>query len=67
MVELIGREGRIVTRVPGGSRPGEVVVILAGESHKFIAFASAEVPAGATVWVTNKRGGHQVDVEVVDT
>lgn len=66
MAELVGLEGCVVTRIPGGASPGEVIVRQAGESHKFIAFSSAAIPAGTTVWVTSKRGGHQVDVEVVD-
>ena len=60
---LTGKIGRIVTAVRGGSRPGEVRVVVEGVPHYYLAYCAQPVPRGTTVLVINNRGSRQVDVE----
>jgi membrane protein implicated in regulation of membrane protease activity len=60
---LVGRVGSLVCAVRGGSRPGEVRVVVEGLAHYYLAYAATAIPAGAEVLVINNRGGRQVDVE----
>jgi membrane protein implicated in regulation of membrane protease activity len=60
---LVGRIGTVVHAVRGGSRPGEVRVVVAGIAHYYIAYAARAIPAGSEVLVINHRGARQVDVE----
>jgi membrane protein implicated in regulation of membrane protease activity len=60
---LVGRIGRVVIAVRGGSRPGEVRLVVAGIAHYYLAYAATAIPVGTEVLVINSRGGRQVDVE----
>jgi membrane protein implicated in regulation of membrane protease activity len=60
---LVGKVGVVVNAVRGGTRPGEVRVVVQGIPHYYIAYATSAVPAGAEVLVINYRGARQVDVE----
>ena len=60
---LVGKIGTVIHPVRGGSRPGEVRVVVEGMPHYYIAYAAVEVPAGAEVIIINSRGAQQVDVE----
>jgi membrane protein implicated in regulation of membrane protease activity len=60
---LVGRIGTVVHAVRGGSRPGEVRVVVAGIPHYYIAYSVDAIPTGADVLVINSRGARQVDVE----
>ena len=60
---LIGKVGSVVSAVRGGSRPGEVRIVVEGIAHYYIAYAAAAIPAGAQVLVINNRGARQIDVE----
>jgi hypothetical protein len=60
---LVGRTGRIVTAVRGGSRPGEVRVVVDGIPHYYLAFCAEPLSSGAVVLIINSRGSRQVDVE----
>jgi membrane protein implicated in regulation of membrane protease activity len=60
---LVGRTGRIVTAVRGGSRPGEVRVVVDGIPHYYLAFCAEPLSSGAAVLIINSRGSRQVDVE----
>jgi membrane protein implicated in regulation of membrane protease activity len=60
---LVGKIGTVIHPVRGGSRPGEVRVVVEGMPHYYIAYAAVEVPAGADVIIINSRGHQQVDVE----
>lgn len=60
---LVGRTGRIVTAVRGGSRPGEVRVVVDSVPHYYLAFCAQPISSGAAVLIINSRGSRQVDVE----
>jgi hypothetical protein len=60
---LVGRTGWIVTAVRGGSRPGEVRVVVDGIPHYYLAFCAEPLSSGAVVLIINSRGSRQVDVE----
>jgi membrane protein implicated in regulation of membrane protease activity len=60
---LVGRVGTVVNAIRGGSRPGEVRVLVEGIAHYYLAYAAMAVPAGTDVLVINNRGARQVDVE----
>jgi membrane protein implicated in regulation of membrane protease activity len=60
---LVGRIGTVVTAVRGGTRPGEVRVVISGIPHYYLAYAQTAIPAGANVLLINSRGARQVDVE----
>ena len=60
---LVGKIGTVIHPVRGGSRPGEVRVVVQGMPHYYIAYAAVGVPAGAEVIIVNSRGAQQVDVE----
>jgi membrane protein implicated in regulation of membrane protease activity len=60
---LVGKIGTVIHPVRGGSRPGEVRVVVQGMPHYYIAYAAVQVPAGAEVIIVNSRGAQQVDIE----
>jgi len=60
---LVGRVGIVVHAIGGGSRPGEVRIVVDGLPHYYIAYAAAAVAVGAEVLVINNRGARQLDVE----
>ena len=60
---LVGRLGSVVSAIRGGTRPGEVRVMVEGIAHYYLAYAATAVPAGSQVLVINNRGARQVDVE----
>jgi membrane protein implicated in regulation of membrane protease activity len=60
---LVGKIGTVINPVRGGTRPGEVRVVVQGMPHYYIAYSAVEVPAGAEVIIINSRGARQVDVE----
>ena len=60
---LVGKVGRVVRAVRGGSLPGEVRVVVAGVPHYYLAYCADAVPADTTVLVINIRGARQIDVE----
>ena len=59
----VGCLGRVVTRIRGGSQPGEVRVVLGGLPHDYLAFATDPLAVGAEVVVIGSRGARQIDVE----
>jgi membrane protein implicated in regulation of membrane protease activity len=60
---LVGRIGRVVKAVRGGSLPGEVRVVVEGVPHYLLAYCAQPVPSGAAVLVINSRGSRRIDVE----
>ena len=60
---LVGKIGTVIHPVRGGSRAGEVRVVVEGMPHYYIAYSAVEVPAGTNVIIINSRGAQQVDVE----
>jgi hypothetical protein len=59
---VVGKVGRVVVRVPGTERAGEITVPIRGGTETFIAYADEEIRVGASVLVLNSRGGRSVDV-----
>lgn len=59
---VVGKIGRVVTRIAGGARPGEVSVGIRGGVEWFIAYSDEEIPINATVLVLSARSGREVDV-----
>lgn len=60
---LVGRTGLVTIRVPGGTRPGEVRLVVQGIPHHYIAYCREPLTIGTDVLVINDRGVQQVDVE----
>ena len=60
---VVGKIGQVVTAVRGGSRPGEVRVVVEGVPHYYLAYCAYAVSSGAAVLVINNRGSRQIDVE----
>ena len=60
---LVGKIGTVIHPVRGGTRPGEVRVVVQGMPHYYIAYSAVELPTGADVIIINSRGARQVDVE----
>jgi hypothetical protein len=59
---VIGEQGFVTTRIPGGDRPGEVHIGFRGASESFIAYASEPIDQGQRVLVVGRRPGRAVDV-----
>ena len=60
--EVVGKLGTVVTRIRGGERPGEVVVLVRGAKETFIAYSDDPVDLDETVLVFSSRGNRAVDV-----
>ena len=60
--EVVGKLGTVVTRIRGGDRPGEVVVLVRGTQETFIAYSDDPVDLDETVLVFSSRGNRAVDV-----
>jgi membrane protein implicated in regulation of membrane protease activity len=60
---LVGKIGQVVRAVRGGSRPGEVRVVVEGIPHVYLAYCADPIPTDTTVLVINTRGARQIDVE----
>jgi membrane protein implicated in regulation of membrane protease activity len=60
--EVVGRLGTVVTRIRGGSLPGEVRVPVRGTHETFIAYSDDPVERDETVLVFHSRGNRAVDV-----
>lgn len=59
---VVGKLGRVITRVPGTERAGEITVQIRGGTETFLAYADEEIGTGASVLVIGSRGGRSVDV-----
>jgi len=53
----------VIIAIRGGSRPGEVRLVVEGIAHYYLAYAETAVPADTEVLVINSRGARQIDVE----
>jgi hypothetical protein len=58
----VGKVGRVIARIPGTERAGEIVVPIRGGTEAFLAYADEEIRSGASVLVIASRGGRSVDV-----
>jgi len=61
--EVIGKVGTVLTRIRGGTLPGEVRVSIRGTAETFIAYCPTQVERHETVLVVHSRGERAVDVE----
>jgi predicted RNA-binding protein YlqC (UPF0109 family) len=61
---VIGQQGFVTTRIPGGERPGEVQISLRGGNESFIAYATERVDRGERILVIGRRPGRAVDVTI---
>ena len=61
---IVGEQGFVTTRIPGGARPGEVQIPLRGGSETFIAYGSEAIDQGQRILVIGRRPGRGVDVTV---
>lgn len=59
---VVGRIGHVVVTIPGGDRPGEVIVQVRGGTERYIAYCEDPVERGQVVLITADRGGRSVDV-----
>ena len=64
--ELVGKVGEVVVRIRGGSRPGEIEVVVGGAPELYLALAQTELSVGRRVLVVHDRGDRTVDVEAWD-
>ena len=61
---LVGKTGTVTTAVRGGSKPGEVRVVVEGIPHYYIAYCVEALAVGRPILVINNRGHRQIDVEL---
>lgn len=59
---VVGRTAHVVVAIPGGERPGEVMVRVRGGSESYIAYSDQSVDVGAQVVVVDDRGGRTLIV-----
>jgi hypothetical protein len=59
---VVGEQGFVTTRIPGGQHPGEVQIQLRGCSESFIAYGTEAIGRGERVLVIGRRPGRGVDV-----
>ena len=60
--EVVGKQGTVLMRIPGGQTPGKVSVAVRGTRETFIAYADIAIEAQSTILVFNSRGERAVDV-----
>jgi hypothetical protein len=61
---VVGEQGFVTTRIPGGEHPGEVQIAFRGGAESFIAYGTEEIDRGERVLVIGRRPGRGVDVTV---
>ncbi|MDQ1702505.1 MAG: hypothetical protein QOF57_1757 [Frankiaceae bacterium] len=60
--EVIGKQGTVLLRIPGGEVPGKVSVEVRGSRETFIAYADTAIEPRCEILVFNSRGERKVDV-----
>ena len=60
--EVIGRQGVVLLRIPGGDVPGKVSVEVRGSRETFIAYAEEPIEETCEILVFDSRGERKVDV-----
>ncbi len=53
---VVGKPAHVTVAIPGGARPGEVLVRVRGGAESFIAYAEEPVDEGVQVVVVADRG-----------
>jgi hypothetical protein len=64
---VVGCEGVVTVRIPGGEFPGEVRVLVRGTYELFVAYTVEALNVGNRVTVDRSRGGRAVDVTSIFT
>jgi len=64
---VVGCQGAVTVRIPGGESPGEVLVRVRGTNELFIAYIDEALNVGNRVFVHRSRGGRAVDVILIFT
>ena len=59
---VVGRTAHVSVAIPGGDRPGEVILRVRGGSEAYIAYAEQALGVGAQVVVVDDRGARTVIV-----
>jgi membrane protein implicated in regulation of membrane protease activity len=59
---VVGKVAHVTVAVPGGARPGEVLVRVRGGSESYIAYADEPVDEGVQVVVVADRGARSLSV-----
>jgi membrane protein implicated in regulation of membrane protease activity len=59
---VLGRPAHVTVAIPGGARPGEVLVRVRGGSESYIAYADEPVDEGVQVVVVADRGARSLVV-----
>jgi membrane protein implicated in regulation of membrane protease activity len=60
--DVVGKLGKVVTRIRGGEMPGEVRIPVRGTFETFIAYSDTPIERHETVLVFHSRGNRAVDV-----
>jgi hypothetical protein len=64
---VVGCQGVVTVRIPGGDCPGEVRVHVRGTYELFVAYTVEALNVGNRVLVERSRGGRAVDVSSIFT
>ena len=59
---VVGKTAHVTVAIPGGARPGEVLVRVRGGSESYIAYADDPVDEGVQVVVVADRGARSLMV-----
>jgi len=59
---VIGKQGTVLLRIPGGDVPGKVSVVVRGTRETFLAYAEDAIEASCEILVFDSRGERKVDV-----
>jgi membrane protein implicated in regulation of membrane protease activity len=57
-----GRQAHVTVAIPGGDRPGEVVLRIRGGTESYIAYADVPIDIGSEVVVVADRGARTLFV-----
>ena len=59
---IVGRTAHVSVTIPGGDRPGEVIVRVRGGAEAYIAYSERAVGVGTQVVVVDDRGARTLVV-----
>ena len=60
--QVVGKPAHVSVAIPGGGKPGEVVVRIRGGSEAYIAYSDQQIDVGAEVVVVADLGARSVSV-----
>jgi membrane protein implicated in regulation of membrane protease activity len=59
---VVGKSAHVTVGIPGGEKPGEVLIQIWGGSQSFIAYCDQPVSVGTQVVVVTDRGARALSV-----